>query len=254
MDMSDTVAPSAPLDDLFAPSPAAAVRAFAWSPRAKSLTGLHGWLRAFLYIFIVTQIALLFIAGSLMWVFYTWSNEGGLDDLRAAILGMASGSIAQLLPYISIGTFVFCLLFYLWFVFRTSRNLHLSNARGLAISPGWAIGWNFVPVVNLGMTYAVMAELWRVSRDPERGRFDPPSSLAWWWGMWLGGGVLARISDMLVPSDPGDDPTLYFSALLPGLVVSIIASLLAIASTGCLLRVVRQITQSQEALAKPPAP
>lgn len=60
--MSDTPATApaaAPLGDLFAATATgAAARSFTWSPQARSLEGVHGWLKAALFAYIGTQAVL----------------------------------------------------------------------------------------------------------------------------------------------------------------------------------------------------
>jgi len=61
---------------------------------------------------------------------------------------------------------------------------------GLRITPGWAVGWWFVPFANLGKPAVAMAELWRASggEDETRGVWTTrrlPAVFAWWWGFWV---------------------------------------------------------------------
>jgi hypothetical protein len=69
-------------------------------------------------------------------------------------------------------------------VYRASRNAHALGAEGMAYSPGWSLGWFFVPLANLVMPYRVLRELWKAS-TPGAGthwRQAPVSSIlgAWW--------------------------------------------------------------------------
>jgi uncharacterized protein DUF4328 len=62
-----------------------------------------------------------------------------------------------------------------------------SNARQLAtapmkFTPGWAVGWYFIPILNLWKPYHAMREIWRVSANPGNPESVPESGLlsAWW--------------------------------------------------------------------------
>jgi hypothetical protein len=62
-----------------------------------------------------------------------------------------------------------------------------SNARDLAtspmkFSPGWAVGWYFVPILSLWKPYHAMKEIWRISANPGNPQSVPESGLlgAWW--------------------------------------------------------------------------
>jgi len=61
------------------------------------------------------------------------------------------------------------------------------NARDLAVnpmqfSPGWAVGWYFVPIAFLWKPYQAMKEIWRVSANPRDPSLVPDSPLlsSWW--------------------------------------------------------------------------
>ena len=90
------------------------------------------------------------------------------------------------------------IVFLLW-IYRASQNLHSLGALGQRFSPGWAVGWWFVPIMNLFRPYQVVKEVWKVS-DPELAldttrewtttRASP--LLAWWWASWLVSNVLGN--------------------------------------------------------------
>ncbi len=249
--MSDTPTSAAPLDDLFAAGPQTqASRSVKWSAETRPLSGVHGWLRGCLYLYIVMQVASLVILVTTVWTLAALADGSVVGDPRMAVIGVVLLTWAQLAPYVLIGTFVVCVLCYSLFVYRAMKNLHLSNARGLTISPGWAVGWSFVPFANLAMIYNVMKEIWRSSRDPDMARQSPPSTLALWWGLWITGNIVGRISAMMEPKGDaaGDDPAGFYEAFIPSTVVAVGSVTLAIISTICLLTIVRQITSDQGAL------
>lgn len=250
--MSDTpvaAPPASSLGDLFAATATGAVsRSFAWSSQARSLVGLEGWLRGALFLFIAVQAALTLILVALLWVFSVWATPEGVENQQAATIAVSLGPVAEAAPIAAIGIFILCVVAYLWFVYRAMKNLHLSNARGLATSPGWAVGWSFIPIANLGMVYAVMQQIWVVSHDPVRGLRPAPMSLGWWWGLWLVGGVITRISEMSSPQVAGEDPTTYFADFLPGMAIGFVGTICAVVSTFLLMRIVRQIRDAQETL------
>ena len=77
------------------------------------------------------------------------------------------------------------IVFCMW-THRVARNLPALGGWGLKYTPGWAVGWFFIPLANLVMPYFVAAEIWRES-DPEQRHLDgqeikPASPLvAGWW-------------------------------------------------------------------------
>lgn len=65
------------------------------------------------------------------------------------------------------------------------------NARELAYgamehSPGWSVGWYFVPFANLWKPYQAMKEIWRVSANPrDPASESEPGLLALWWLFYI---------------------------------------------------------------------
>jgi hypothetical protein len=65
-----------------------------------------------------------------------------------------------------------------------------ANARaitdgGTSISPGWAVGWWFIPFANLGKPFVAVRELWRASAGGDRWQEQRWAVLGWWWAAWL---------------------------------------------------------------------
>jgi hypothetical protein len=82
----------------------------------------------------------------------------------------------------------------LW-TYRAAANLRGLGRYGMANTPGWCVGWYFVPFANIVKPVQAMSEIWRAS-DPESGESAWISSrstplLALWWGTYLLGGVIS---------------------------------------------------------------
>jgi Domain of unknown function (DUF4328) len=103
------------------------------------------------------------------------------NDRRQQTIG--SLQLLVLLP-----TYLLCLL---W-IHRVHRNLLALGARRLRFTPGWAVGWWFVPIMNWFRPYQVMKEIWKAS-DPEVKLSDSsswqtattPRVMPWWWALFL---------------------------------------------------------------------
>jgi hypothetical protein len=69
---------------------------------------------------------------------------------------------------------------------RVYRNLPALGARGLRYTPAWAVGWLFVPLVNLVVPFFVFSEIWRHSIPAptdsagQRGQRVSPLLVGWW--------------------------------------------------------------------------
>jgi len=89
--------------------------------------------------------------------------------------------------------------FLLWYS-RAYRNVIALGIRDPRYGTRWAVGSWFVPIVNLFRPKTVMNDIYRGS-DPEMAYGDPSfasrpvdSLLHWWWGLWIGGNIVARFA------------------------------------------------------------
>ncbi len=141
------------------------------------------------------------------------------------------------------------ILFLMW-VHRAYKNLPALKAQHLEFSPGWAVGYFFIPILNLFYPYRVMKEIWRKS-DPEFEDPDhylsPPTGVSiiipLWWGAWLASTFVDRIVFRLLLGER-DPAKLFYLAQL-----GIASSLLNIVSCVLAILVVREINARQEARA-----
>jgi hypothetical protein len=106
-----------------------------------------------------------------------------IGDLRAAgtqVLPLSlvpsafSGPVASLASLLPLATGI------VWLVWqhRSQSNLFALGSPGLRHTPGWAVGWWFVPFANLVMPYRTMRELGKGSRADGASRLLRP-----WWAL-----------------------------------------------------------------------
>lgn len=127
----------------------------------------------------------------------------------------------------------------LW-IYRAACNVRAAGARGLKNSPGWAIGWYFVPLMCLFRPFGAMVEIWNGSLSPERWKTLPtPGLLRLWWGLWLATNAFGWAENALRKA-ADTIPTLIFLTQF-----GMADSVLDIASTAIFLVVVLQITRMQ---------
>jgi hypothetical protein len=106
------------------------------------------------------------------------------NDLRHGIIGIA-------VAVINIATIV---LFAMW-IYRVNSNIHALGSPDLRFTPGWAVGWYFVPIANLWKPYQAMKEIWRASKNPGAWQSETTSLvLGWWWFWWIVSCLLDNIS------------------------------------------------------------
>ncbi|MFH5802752.1 DUF4328 domain-containing protein [Alienimonas sp. DA493] len=122
---------------------------------------------------------------------------------------------------------------FLCLTYRAGANAHTLAPR-VQYAAGWAVGWYFVPFLNLVRPYQAMAEYFRASRPRSEGGVPEhwqdnrvPGLLRVWWGLWLLGGVLGQVSARMAMQEPGVGD---FSMAKTACYLSIGESLIGVAS------------------------
>ncbi len=92
--------------------------------------------------------------------------------------------VSLVLSVLAIVNFI---LLMVW-LFKATRLIGRRVTPALTISPGWAIGCWFIPVVNFVAPFLVMTELYNASRVPENWnkRGLPILAILWWGATFLG--------------------------------------------------------------------
>lgn len=106
----------------------------------------------------------------------TWSN------IAVGLIGLL-----QLGVSLAVG-----IVFLRW-IYLVNANARAVGATKMQFTPGWSIGWYFIPFANLWKPYQAMKEIWRASFDPENWRSVKVASiLPLWWTLWILSSVLGQ--------------------------------------------------------------
>ncbi|MDW8262007.1 MAG: DUF4328 domain-containing protein, partial [Phycisphaerales bacterium] len=88
-----------------------------------------------------------------------------------------------------INDLVFCIMTWIAFLmwtYRANINCRAFGAAEMRFSPGWSIGYHFIPALNLVRPYLAMKEIWQASTNPSNWKQQPGSALLrWWWALWI---------------------------------------------------------------------
>lgn len=116
---------------------------------------------------------------------------GGEPEMVPALIVLVT-SLGLLAAHVIAAVF-----FSIW-IHRAAKNLLALGRQGMQFTPGWCVGWFFVPFANLVKPLQAMQEIWRASGPEARDGYwnAQPSTplLGLWWATWLLGGVIANIS------------------------------------------------------------
>lgn len=110
--------------------------------------------------------------------------EGQANDFREQIIGLLQFAL-----------YLFTAVIFGCWIVRANKNVRALGADDLRITPGWAVGYFFVPIVNLWRPYQAMKDLWRASHSPTSWVSTTSGSiLPAWWTLWLLSNFLGQVS------------------------------------------------------------
>lgn len=115
-----------------------------------------------------------------------WSSpsEAEASDARQGIVGLG-----QLIVLVASGFLI------LRWIHRANWNARALGAENMQFTPGWSIGWYFVPIVNLWKPYQAMKEIWMASSKVKEWQSQTvPGLLGLWWTFWIAYSMLGNAS------------------------------------------------------------
>jgi Domain of unknown function (DUF4328) len=108
--------------------------------------------------------------------------------------------------------FIATLVFWCIWQHHAQHNALLLTSGGLGFTPGWAVGWWFIPIANLWKPWQAVRELWKASHGGDAWhRIATWPVLGWWWAVWIAslihvyvGGISLGTMPMTDPAAPSD--------------------------------------------------
>lgn len=162
------------------------------------------------------------------------SLEGAESDPLTFVAGITHLSYALCL-------FVSFVVIGMW-IHRAHANLFAAGIDGLEFTPGWSVGWFFIPIANLFKPFQAMRELWNASHNQSDSFSSPAdSNLSLWWGTWIIGNILSNLSARSGFSEDG-------SAGSAILVVDMISTAILLVCAWILLRIIERVTAAQQSM------
>lgn len=138
---------------------------------------------------------------------------------------------------------------FLMWTHRASKNLRPLGSHDQRFSPGWAVGWWFIPIAWVFLPYQVVAEVWRGSNpytppDVDWKRGTVSALLGWWWGAWIVHNLFAYVGGYSFGFTGAFDWDVTPTS--GALQMDLFSSALAIPAGVLAILVVLQITRRQE--------
>jgi hypothetical protein len=211
----------------------------------------------------VSRVVVTFLIIQAVWTVVRIASMIGEIDILTRIRDHGSFTLAeaaasdQRVQFASrVGVALFLATAIVWLVWqhRAHANVRAFGVGGLDVTPGWGVGWWFVPFANLVKPFQTVRELWKAS-DPDPGVTGWATTPTWpvislWWATYLAANLIqsaaraGRTAPLTADSGISSDRTSML-----GYVALIVSAFLAVA-------VVRGVSARQVALQVriPPAP
>lgn len=156
---------------------------------------LTGILKTLLFLSIILS-GIAVWSGYLERVFLNKVNSGYYDSEKAAVADAERSDFRQGVVGLSqVGISIASLVFFWIWVHRANSNVRSLGATGLQFTPGWSVGWYFIPIANLWKPYQAMKEIFKASKSPRHWFSQNVGTVVQlWWIFWIISGACAQIS------------------------------------------------------------
>jgi hypothetical protein len=140
------------------------------------------------------------------------ANGAHVDEgLRTSL-----GGLMEMAGNLEIGLTVITAIVFLTWVYRAHKNLDSLRVGALEYSHGWAVGWFFVPIMNIVRPKQVLDEIWEGSEAPGNSMITGV-----WWACWILSGVLSRVAGAMATAnaEPSSFVTMFQMLMVDSLLV-----------------------------------
>jgi len=160
----------------------------------KDSESLTKWVRFLLYVQILVGVISI-VSGYLEYELLINYQSGIYKSQALAVAdGVASDKRQFVVGVIYIVVFAVPAFLILKWLYRANYNARQLGARDMKFTPGWSIGYYFIPILTLWKPYQAMKELWKASKNPSDFSSETSSViLPIWWALWLLSGILGQM-------------------------------------------------------------
>ncbi len=159
----------------------------------KDSTNLTKWVRYMLYAQIV--VALIAIASNFLEYQLLSDYQNGVytSQEKAVADGEASDQRQQMVGLIYLAVFIISGFLILRWIHRANYNARQLGAKDMKFTPGWSIGYYFIPILTLWKPFQAMKEIWKASHYPNNWSNEKAGSiLELWWFLWIVSNMLGQ--------------------------------------------------------------
>lgn len=205
-------------------------------------TRLTTWLKYFLYASIIIDAIALFSGG----LQYQLLSDLRLDPLdiyspgKLTAAAEANDQRQKLVGMLQAGISITTIILFAMWIYRANFNSRALGAQNMKFTPGWSVGYYFIPILWFWKPYQAMKEIWRTSKAPTSWESVARGTvLPWWWFFFLISAMLGNASfrTALRAKEIGE--------LLTTTGITIASDVVSIPATIIALVLVRQIYEMQ---------
>lgn len=203
-------------------------------------TRLTQWLKYFLYASIIINAVALF-SGVLQYQLLSDFRLGVYSfEVLATAAVESNDKRQQVVGLFQFGIAITTVILFAMWIYRANFNARQLGAQSLRFSPGWSIGYYFIPILWFWKPYQAMREIWQASKEPSSWKsVERGAVLPWWWFFFLVSTILdnASFRTTLAAKEIGE--------LLASTGTTIASDMVSIPATIIALILVRQIYEMQ---------
>jgi hypothetical protein len=158
---------------------------------------LTGWLRGLLWATIAFSVIGILSGMSEYSLLQDIKNGAFETEAEALIAANSNDSRQALIGIIQFFLFLGTAVVFLRWIYLSNANARAFVGDDMEFTSGWAVGWYFVPIMNLFKPYKAMQEIWKVSKhpgDPNWNEHEVPKYVSYWWTTWILAGVVGQLA------------------------------------------------------------
>lgn len=152
----------------------------------KDSSNLTNWVRYMLYAQIV--VAIISIGSNFLEYQLLSDFQNGVYTSQDQAIADAevSDQRQQVVALVYLAVFIVSGFLILRWIHRANYNARQLGAKDMDFTPGWSIGYYFIPILTLWKPFQAMKEIWKASHNPDNWPTEKASSiLGLWWFLWI---------------------------------------------------------------------
>lgn len=176
-------------------------------------------------------------AGTMVTTLTTLAELGGLVTVNNDPENIGS-TIVILISLVMVLLNIATIIYFGMWIYRAAQNA-VDADHPLHDSPGWAVGWYFIPFANLFKPFSAMRQIWNASHG-ETDLDAPETLLNQWWAAWLVASIASGIAFQISLRSADE------SALRMTLILTLVACIADLFLFPLAIRMTRAINQAQQ--------